>query len=302
LVGQNYDQPGSLNQIAEESMSEHVAHLDRVPTRFRALIVPREHGAWGMLLVPLVIGAAVGVSSATPIGPLVTFTTSALLLFWLRTPVESWLGTTPMRAQTGQERRFVLAVVVLLATITSILLGSLFWNGENLDLLLVGAAAGAAFGTQAIIKKFGRRMRMPAQIIGALGLSSCAAAAYYVVTGDFGARAIALWLASWLFAADQIHFVQLRIQNGRMVGLARRLRRGFGFLVAQTIMLVVVVLLCRYGIFPRLAVVAFIPVLIRGLAWFAEKPRPLSVKRLGWTELAHAITFGVLLTAIFRLG
>jgi hypothetical protein len=67
-------------------------------------------------------------------------------------------------------------------------------------------------------------------------------------------------------------------------------------------MLGVVLLLGRYGIFPRLAVVAFLPVLIRGLAWFAEKPSPLSVKRLGWTELAHAIIFGILLTTTFRLA
>ncbi len=57
--------------------------------RTRALVVPREHGAWGLLLfVPLFTGAAVGVASTQREWPLVLFTVAALALFWLRTPME----------------------------------------------------------------------------------------------------------------------------------------------------------------------------------------------------------------------
>src|ERR1019366_7623189 len=52
--------------------------------------------------------------------------------------------------------------------------------------------------------KIGRAARMAAQMVGALGLTSTAPAAYYVVTGRLDAAAWALWLANWLFAGDQI--------------------------------------------------------------------------------------------------
>ena len=52
-------------------------------TRMRALIIPREHGAWGLLLVPLLTGMAAGITSADQIWPSLMFSVAALSLFWL---------------------------------------------------------------------------------------------------------------------------------------------------------------------------------------------------------------------------
>lgn len=68
--------------------------------RRRALILPREHGTWGLLLVPMVTGAGVAFHQASHIFPPILLLTAALALFWLRTPLESLLGTSAMRAQT----------------------------------------------------------------------------------------------------------------------------------------------------------------------------------------------------------
>jgi hypothetical protein len=46
-------------------------------TRTRALIVPREHGAWGLLLVPLFTGVVAGFASEHRIWPLLMFTVAA---------------------------------------------------------------------------------------------------------------------------------------------------------------------------------------------------------------------------------
>jgi hypothetical protein len=60
-------------------------------------------------------------------------------------------------------------------------------------------------------------------------------------------------------------------------------------------------LACRFSRLPELTLIAFAPVLLRGFVWFAKRPQPIVVRRLGWTELAHAVVFGVLLTASFCL-
>jgi len=60
-------------------------------------------------------------------------------------------------------------------------------------------------------------------------------------------------------------------------------------------MMLALALAWAYGIVPPLVLLAFVPVFIRGLIWFFSPPQPLALHRLGMTELAHAIGFGVLL-------
>jgi hypothetical protein len=264
-------------------------------TRRRALIFPREHGAWGILLVPLASGAAVGLLAGGQWLPLAPLTIAALTLFWLRTPVESWLGTTPLRAHTGAELQLVRRTVLALAAVAA---GALIWvfgGGRNGELLWIGAGAALAFLAQAFLKKACRSARTVAQMIGAAGLTAAAPAAYYVATGRVTATAWSLWIANLLFAINQIHFVQLRIHASRGATRAEKLSQGAGFLVEQAVLMALIALACARGFFSWYAAVAFLPALIRGFAWFARRSRPLAVRALGWSELGLAAGFGILL-------
>jgi len=269
--------------------------------RRRALVVPREHGAWGMLLVPLLTGAVVGLADGGRVVPVLLLTTGVLTLFWLRTPLESWFGASAVRAQTLAERRLVHSVTLPLAAITMASLGVLLWRGRSGELVGIGIIAGAAFVVQVFLKKMGRATRMAAELVGALALASTAPAAYCAATGQLDAKAWTLWLLNWLFAANQIHFVWLRIRGARVAELNERLRLGWSFLAGEVVLGLVLVVACRLSWVPQLTLVAFAPVLFRGLAWFARPPRPIMIRRLGWTELAHAVAFGFLLIAVFTL-
>jgi len=269
--------------------------------RRRALVVPREHGAWGMLLVPLLTGAVVGLADGGRVVPVLLLTTGVLTLFWLRTPLESWFGASAVRAQTLAERRLVHSVTLPLAAITMASLGVLLWRGRSGELAGIGIIAGAAFVVQVFLKKMGRATRMAAELVGAPALASTAPAAYCAATGQLDAKAWTLWLLNWLFAANQIHFVWLRIRGARVAELNERLRLGWSFLAGEVVLGLVLVVACRLSWVPQLTLVAFAPVLFRGLAWFARPPRPIMIRRLGWTELAHAVAFGFLLIAVFTL-
>ena len=141
---------------------------------------------------------------------------------------------------------------------------------------------------------------MPAQVAGAIGLTATAPAAYMVVSGRFDSLAAALWLANWLFAGDQIHFVQLRIHAARAKAAGEKLRRGRAFLAGQVGLAAALVLLAKFELLPWLALLAFVPVLFRGVAWFVRGSQPLAVRRLGWSEVAQSLAFGALLIAAFR--
>ena len=263
--------------------------------RQKLLVLPPEHGAWGLLLIPLVTGASVGLlgGNGWSLAPL---TIAALALLWLRTPIESWMGTAPVRAHAAREIRLVRNTAVGLAAISASALVWLFWGGRNRILLWIGAAAGLAFVSQAIVRQCrGQNARMAAQMIGAAGLTATAPAAYYAVTGTLGADAWFLWGANLLFAINQIHFVQLRIHAARAKNRGQKLLAGRGFLASQVILIALFAVICGLQVFPWYSALAFVPVLWRGFAWFTAEPRPLAVHTLGKSELGYACLFGVLL-------
>jgi hypothetical protein len=284
-------------------MIDTTADLHRVKqARARALIVPREHGAWGLLLIPLFTGAVVGGVSSHQIWPLVLFATAALALFWLRTPIESLLGTSPLSAESPMERRTALAAAITLAGVSVSCLAGLMYNGHNRGLLLLGGISALAFIAQGLLKKLGRAMRMSAQLVGALGLTCTAAAAYYVATGRLDERAVGLWAANWIFAGNQIHFVQLRIHAARAASFREKFARGPVFFLAQLLLLPILAAASRLRLVPALVIIAFLPALVRGIYWFFRGPQPLHIKSLGWSEMKQGILFGVLLVAVFLIS
>ncbi|MGD0790710.1 MAG: YwiC-like family protein [Terriglobales bacterium] len=291
--------PGVARDATESRTNLTIPQTIPQKERRRALVVPREHGAWGMLLVPLLTGAAVGLLAGGRVAPVLLLTTAVLALFWLRTPAESWLGASAVRAQTSAERQLVRNVALPLATIAAVTLSALFWQGKNRELIWLGMIAGAAFAAQMFLKKMGRTTRVAAEVVSTLALTSTASAAYYVATGRFDARAWALWLVNWLFAANQIHFVWIGIRGARAAGWSEKFTVGWSFLAGQILLGGMLLLACHFSWLPELALIAFAPILFRGFAWFAKRPQPIVVRRLGWTELAHALVFGALLTAGF---
>lgn len=284
------------------SSTEETASAKARRERHRALIIPREHGAWGLLLVPMITGAGIAFRECSHIFPLILLSAAAFALFWLRTPVESLLGTSAMKAETSEESRTVKSVIAILGVVAAVTLGALLWAGHNIDLWPLGAAVAAAFVGQALLKKLGRRARMLSEIVGTIGLTASAPAAYYVITGNFNATAWMLWLANILFAGDQIHYVQLRIHTAKIEGFRAKLNRGWAFAVGQGLMTTVLTLVCMARLMPPIASIAFAPLLFRGWFYFVQEPGPLIVRRLGWGEVKHATAFCVLFIATFTLS
>ena len=287
-------------KASQAKMSElNSSFVEVQPTRRRALIVPREHGAWGLLLVPLLTGVAAGFAPEHRVWQLLVFTLAALSLLCLRTPVESLLGTSSMSARTSAERRTAFIASAIAGSVACLCLIALMWKGRNLELLLFGAATACAFVAQVVLRKSGRWARLPAQLVGAIGLSGTAPAAYYLGTGHLDSRGLILWAANWLFAWNQIHFVQIRIHAARAVTFRDKFDRGKFFLLTQTLLSGALVAVTFWHLVPSMLILAFVPVLLRGAQWFVCRPEPLDVKKLGWSEMKQGAVFGVLLAIAF---
>jgi len=263
--------------------------------RKRPLIFPREHGAWGILLVPLITGAAAGLRNGGMAALLAPFTVAVLALFWLRTPVESWIGSTPIKARSSEDIRLVRIVSLLLAAIAAAALSAVFWTGQHGKLVWIGALAAGAFLGQGVIRQIWKKARTAAQMVGAAGLTSVAPAAYYLVTGNLNWTAWSLWILNFLFAANQIQFVQLRIHAAQAKTRKERYSAGFGFLIMQTAQIGLLIAAGWTHVTGWKPAIAFLPVFWRGFRWYVAPFEPLVVRRLGKQELAQAIGFGILL-------
>jgi 4-hydroxybenzoate polyprenyltransferase len=164
--------------------------------------------------------------------------------------------------------------------------------------LLFGLAAFACFGLRTVLGR-SRRFRVPKQLIGAMGLSSTAAGAYYAMTGQIDRTSLILWLASWLFAAGQIEYVQLRLRTAQARSRRQKARASVDVCLIHLLMLGTALAGGLGGIAPLWLAVAFIPAVMRLGIWIFRQWQPLSVHILGFSELFQGLLFNSLLTAVF---
>jgi hypothetical protein len=273
------------------------------PVRRWVLVWPREHGAWGILLVSLITGAAIGLSSATNIIPLLWLLLVTLAAFCLRTPIENAMPKSPFRPRTQAEWRWV-SVAALVYVLAGVLAGFMLWFDGALRLIwMLAPFALALFALQAMIKRLGRAFRLPSEIIAVFGMTLAAAAGYIVASGKTGNPAIGLWLLNGLFAANQVLYVQFRIGETRDNGHPSSMKRKRIFLATQGATVLAIMGGARAGWLPGMAIIAFVPLFVRGSIWSLRSAEtPLRIHRLGKTELAHAILFGLLLIAASHIS
>jgi hypothetical protein len=265
------------------------------------LLVPREHGTWGLLLFPLVSGGVVGyvaVSNAS-LAAVLWFLLSALAAFLIYQPLESLLGFSLIKARSRQQQRIAILSVIALAIIALAGVLQLFHLHRGL-VLGIGLAALGCFCVRLLLGN-SRRMRIPRQLIGALGLSSSAAGAYYAASGGIDRTAILLWLASWLFAVGQIEYVHLRISTAQIRPWRQRVRLSVAVCFLHLLMIGVSLTLAFAGFAPILLALAFVPSVIRLGIWLATPWRPLRVDILGVAELLQGMLFNILLVGAFLI-
>lgn len=266
----------------------------------RQLIVPREHGAWALWLFPLISGGIVGyAASPGVIAPVLWFSLLASAAFLIRQPCESLLGASVIKIRTPQEQRIAVFWVMGLTAVAA--LGVLELVSLRRPLILgFGLAALACFALSAALSQ-SRALRIPRQLVGALGLSSTSAGAYYVVTGQISRTALLLWLVNWLFAVGQIEYVQLRLHTARMMSPRDKARAGWKAGLFHLALLAATGILYVAGVVPALFALAFLPVTIRIFFWMARPFRPLKLYVLGLSELFQTSVFSTLITAAFLM-
>lgn len=264
-----------------------------------SLLVPREHGSWGLWLLPLISGAIVGYvfGPHAALAPVLWFGLVAASAFLIYQPLESLLGLSliKIRSQRQQRTALIWIIVLTIAAVCSVLE---LLHLQRFLVLVIGVVASGCFGVRFLLGR-SRRVRVLKQLIGALGLSSTAAGAYYAATGRIDRTALTIWLASWLFAVGQIEYVQLRLRSAQVRSSRQRAMNSLAVSVFHVSVMSIAIAAGMSHAAPLLLGLAFIPAVVRLAVWIVRSWRPLGVHILGIGELAQGIVFNGLLIAAF---
>lgn len=257
--------------------------------------IPREHGAWPMLLVPLFVGASVA-STSGKVGLLLSAAVFAhvarhMLLTWIR-----------LRAVGGMDRRALLLFMASSALASAFFL-LLVLGGRPLLLPFGGGAL--LFMALHIFQRLKHTERtVRGELLGIAGLTMTAPAAYYVATGKINTVALTLWLLNFLYFGRSVFYVKMKIAargRGEDFGsLAEKLRFSRTCVLYCLAMIAGVLGLGLAGLIPFFTWVAFVPISIQTIRGISKLRGTLRIRRLGFIELGYAILFGLVLIIVFR--
>lgn len=269
--------------------------------QIRKLLVPREHGSWGLWLFPLFAGAVVGAhaTSATLYPAFFWLLGGATAAFLAYQPVEALLGISPLKLRSPEEQQIAGAWILTLSLLGAACAFQLIMLGRA-RVLWFALVAIACFAMRFLLGPR-RAFRAAKQVLGSLALTSTAAAAYYVISGKLDKTALFLWAASWLFASSQIEYVQLRLHSVGVPSASAKLLAGWKVLSLHLTLLAASITLAIAGLIPALFALAFVPALGRLAFWFLDGQSKTNFVALGFSELFQSLAFSGLLTAAFLL-
>jgi 4-hydroxybenzoate polyprenyltransferase len=235
--------------------------------------MPREHGAWGILLIPF--ATAVGVSGVVD-ARMALLLTSVLCFYIART---SFL-------KHHSKWTFLLLAGSALCTAPLLIVWRLWWL--------------AAFGAVAAALAFRRTERsVSMQLIAVAGLTLTAPAAWYAATGNLDWHAWLLWGLNFLYFAGGVFYVKMHVaaamRRKPIDRTSERLALGAATLGYYVGMSAALVVLTATHWISWAALLAYAPVVIRAVAGVYRLSPTLRIKRLGWTEVAYSLVFAVAL-------
>ncbi|MCS7026842.1 MAG: YwiC-like family protein [Bryobacteraceae bacterium] len=251
------------------------------------MLLPREHGAWGMLLIPF---AAACLLAGRWTSDLLVALLAVLVVFVLRQPLivvgrQRWVWRDP-RPETELARRDLLWEIPLLA-------GCGLWLAVSLPLiplLLLGGMAAGLTGIAVWMTLHNRQRSLWLQLASAFGLGSSALLVSLVSTHQFETWAWWLWIFCSLHSLSGVLTVHARLdqmasaRNPRLQEQARRMRWGAAAAALAQLALGAAVAGANWPY--------AIPFVFSGLLhlvelWRIHKPEPL--KRVGFRALAISL-------------
>jgi hypothetical protein len=249
---------------------------------WRAVVVPSEHGGWGLTLEPALLGLLVAPSLAG--GALAV---AAFLAFVVRTPLKVVL--VDRRRQRKLERDHFARQVLVAELAVLLAMVAITTADAGLDWVLPFAVALPLFATELWFDSRSRSRRLVPELCGAIGI--CAVAASIALAGgESAALAIALWCVLAARAVASVPFARTQVLRLRTTPPSPRTSD-----LAQLAGVVLAAVAVAIDEAVLLGAVAVVLVTLVQFAWSRGPARP--AKTVGFAQLGFGLAV-VFATAI----
>lgn len=254
----------------------------------RSVALPVEHGGWGMVGEPLLLGLLVAPSWA---GSGVALT--AVAAFLARHPAKLVLADWSRRS--AHRRTTVALGFALLYGLAAAIGLAVAASGQPGWWMPLAAAAPFALAQLAYDARLQGRQLLP-ELLGAVALGSVVAAQLRAAGLPFG-PSLAAWAVLAAKATGAILYVRARLRYDR--GLAPNRAAALASHVGA---LILALALARAGYAPWLAVPAFVLLLVRAVYGLSRLHRPVRPQVVGIQEMAYGFAFVLLVAIGYALG
>ena len=253
--------------------------------RIRPVAVPVEHGGWGLLLEPVVIGLVLSPSLAG-----VWFSLAAVSAFLMRHPFK--LAVVDWRRNRRYQRTALAARFTILYFIIGTLSFAIAIRIAGVGWFLPILIALPFTILQLFYDTSGRSRALMAEVAGSVSVGSIAAA--LAMAGGWSSRtAFGLWLIVTARHVPTILYLRakLRLLHGKTAASRRAV-------VAHLAAVVIVATLAFFRFIPFLPLVAMLVLFLRAVIGFSSYEEDLTAKKLGVRELG----FGAMTVAMVIVG
>jgi YwiC-like protein len=232
--------------------------------------LPREHGAWGMIIIPFLLGATRWSWQVATIG------VAAFFFFLARGPLLAWARAWHRKSNPGNSPK----LTMLYLGVTLIAWVPVYLTTRLLPLLFFGAAGAVllAINTWQALEREDRTVT--GEFLAFCGLGLIAPATNCVAVSEWTGYGVVLWVLCVAYFSSAIFYVKMRVKATvpRMAVAHKRLR------IYTVVYHVLLFASGKYAI-------AFLPVIARAL-WYAIRPSSkINLKQIGWTEVVYSIWF-----------
>ena len=259
------------------------------PVSLKTVALPVEHGGWGMLAEPLVMGLVLAPTLAG-----VGLTVAAIGAFLVRHPLK--LALSDWRRGTRYPRT-VLATRVSAVYATCALSGLALalWRAPAIAWWPVAAAAPLGLLQLWYDARLQGRQLLP-ELLGGIALGASASA--LLLAGGWGmAPALAVWALLAGKAATSVLYIRARLRLDRDQPASR-----WPGLLAHAAALALAVTLATVDWAPWLGVVAFAVLFVRAAHGLSPGHRRVRPQVVGFTELAYGMATAAGLAVGYILG
>jgi hypothetical protein len=253
--------------------------------RIRPIALPAEHGGWGLLFEPIVLGLLLAPSLAG-----LFLSAGAIGAFLARHPFKLAVGDWRRKrrsARTALAERFAILYFVI-ATLGLALAIKTASAGLLLPLLF---AMPIAIG-QLFYDALGRSRALPAELAGSISIGAVATA--IAIGGGWpGPVAFGLWIILAARNVPTILYLRARLRILHRKPASPRL-----VIIVHVLAILMVLGPARAGVVSFLAVAALVILLLRAVIGFSQSGTRVTAKKLGLRELG----FGAMTVFAVVLG